>query len=161
MTTDRCEIERLYKTHYAQMYRLAMMILHDDSLARDVVQDVFASVLQNTGQTVGPGYLMSSVRNRCVNHVRDTGVRERLARLYMLDGQEYDDEDWPDEATVEAVNSIVGTALAPQCRRVVAMRFHEGLKYAEIASRLGISEVAVYKHLRHAIETIRKTLNNG
>lgn len=144
------------------MYRLAMMLLHDDSLARDVVQDVFAALLQDTGhETVGPGYLMAGVRNRCVNHVRDSGVHERIARFYMLDESEYDDDDWPDEGTVEAVSSIVGSALPPQCRRVVEMRFHEGLKYAEISSQLGISEVAVYKHLRHAIEIIRKTLNNG
>lgn len=41
---DRNDIEQLFKTHYAQMHRLARMYVHDDNLSHDIVQDVFASL---------------------------------------------------------------------------------------------------------------------
>ena len=38
----------------------------------------------------------------------------------------------------------------------------QGMSYREISTTLGISEVAVYKHLRHALDVLRqKFRNNG
>ena len=39
------------------------------------------------------------------------------------------------------------------------MRFDEHLKYKEIAQRLNISEVAVYKHLSQALMKLRTHFN--
>ena len=39
------------------------------------------------------------------------------------------------------------------------MRFNELMSYGEIAGQLGVSEVAVYKHLRHAMDVLRKIFN--
>lgn len=38
------------------------------------------------------------------------------------------------------------------------MRYRLGMKYREIAEAAGISEVAVYRHLRHALDILRQTL---
>ena len=59
------------------------------------------------------------------------------------------------------VDRIMDDCLTDRCRLVVDLRFTGGLSYAALASALGISEVAVYKHLRHAIETIRKNLREN
>ena len=39
------DIERLFRSHYAAMYRLAMLILRDEDVARDIVYDVFEALL--------------------------------------------------------------------------------------------------------------------
>ena len=44
MTTQN-DIEQLFKTHYADMHRMAMLILRDEDVARDIVHDVFANLL--------------------------------------------------------------------------------------------------------------------
>ena len=63
--TNGNDIEQLFKAHYAQMYRLAKALLHDDDLARDIVHDVFASLLDgHTSLHVSGGYLSNAVRNR-------------------------------------------------------------------------------------------------
>ena len=60
--TNKNDIEQLFKAHYAQMYRLAVALLHDDDLARDIVHDVFASLLDSSLDiTVSGGY----ARDRC------------------------------------------------------------------------------------------------
>ena len=46
-------------------------------------------------------------------------------------------------------------------RRIVALRFGEGLSQAQIAARLGLSQVHVSRLLRGALETLRRELDDG
>ncbi len=53
--TNRNDIEKLFKAHYQQMYRLAKALLQDDDLARDIVHDVFESLLHlKNSSTISP-----------------------------------------------------------------------------------------------------------
>lgn len=157
--TNRIDIERLFKTHYAQLYRLAIALLHDDDASRDVVHDVFESLLYTSRpETVGAGYLMQAVRNRCLNLLRDRDRRSRIANLWFLDTEEYDTEDWPDDETIARIYEIIKSELSEQSRRAMELRFVDGLPFAEVARRMEVSENAVYKHVRHALVIIRKKL---
>ena len=40
-------IHKLFKTHYAQMYHLAVSILYDEDESKDVVSEVFARLIRN------------------------------------------------------------------------------------------------------------------
>ena len=40
------DIERLFRQHYAQMTRLARTLLYDDEEARDVVSQVFVTLIK-------------------------------------------------------------------------------------------------------------------
>lgn len=170
------DIEKLFKAHYTQMHRLAMALLQDGDSARDIVHDVFTALIgegeggEGTpgeaeaavgGAEVTAGYLMRAVRNRCLNHIRNLGTRERIANRYFLENRDYDEEQWPDEETMQAISGIIAGELTPQCRRVVEMRFRTGMSYAEISAELQISGTAVYKHLRHALSIIRKKLKEN
>lgn len=158
---QRNDIEQLFRTHYRAMHRLAMLILRDEDVARDIVHDVFESLL-NAGLTdVSEQYLLKAVRNRCLNYLRGMSTRERINELYALDEQEIADEELPDEETIAQIHSTVANDLTDACRRVVELRFTDGKSYKEIAMMLGVSEVAVYKHLRHAIDVLRKKLSKN
>ena len=158
--TDRNNIEQLFKTHYARMLRVAVMIIHDDDLARDIVHDVFASLLACSGDFLpSESYLLKAVRNRFLNHIRDCGIHDRIALCYLADSEEYDNEDWPDEETIEAVSRLIATDITPRAREIIDLRFSKGLKFAEIAARLGISQNAVFCHMRNALSFIRKKIN--
>jgi len=163
------DIERLFKAHYTQMHRLAMALLQDGDSARDIVHDVFTALIDaggnaeaTTGNTeVTPGYLLRAVRNRCLNQIRNLNTRERIANRYFLENKDYDGEQWPDEETMRTISGIIAGELTPQCRRVVELRFHTGMSYAEISAELQISETAVYKHLHRALSIIRKKLKEN
>lgn len=172
------DIERLFKAHYTQMHRLAMALLQDGDSARDIVHDVFEaligagttgeaeSILGNEEAAVGntevtAGYLMRAVRNRCLNQIRNLSARERIANRYFLENRDYDEEQWPDEETMQAISGIIAGELTPQCRRVVELRFRTGMSYAEISAELQISGTAVYKHLHRALSIIRKKLKEN
>lgn len=160
--TNRNDIERLFKAHYAQMYRLAVVLLHDDDIARDIVHDVFASLLDSPLDIiVTGGYLIKAVRNRCLNHIRDCEIHQRIANRYFLENEEYDSEDWPDEEIIVRIYNLIDSEISPQARHIMELRFSEKLPFARIAASMGISETAVYRHMSHALTTIRKKLNEN
>lgn len=160
--TNGNNIEKLFKAHYQQMYRLAKALLHDDDSACDIVHDVFESLLySNIDTKVSPSYLLSSVRNRSLNVIRDKGIHDRILNLYFCEIDEYDTVDWPDDETIAEIYQIIKEKLTPQCRRIMELRFIEGLKFSSVAETLGISENAVYKQVRQALVIIRKNLNQN
>ena len=59
----------------------------------------------------------------------------------------------------EAILAYMDTELTPQTRKVLVLRFRQKLKYREIATELGISEVAVYKHLAQGIRKLKQKFN--
>lgn len=160
--TDKNNIERLFKSHYMQLHREASMLLQDGESARDIVNDVFVTLLSSSSEVeVTSGYLYTAVRNRCLSHIRNTDIRKRILNLYFKDIEDYDEEEWPDEETVARIYEIIKEDLNPQCRRVMELRFCEGLTFAKVAQAIGISENAVYKYVRQALVLIRKKLNEN
>ena len=159
--TEIDDIERLFRTHYASMYRLAMLILRDGNVSKDIVHDVFESLLVSQKTDVAKAYLLTAVRNRCLKHIRNLSVKDRLKEIYSIDEEEILSEEWPDEETISLIQRTVAKDLTESCRKVVNMRFAESKSYQEIADALGISTVAVYKHLRHGIDVLRRKLSKN
>lgn len=92
--------------------------LHDSDLARDVVHDVFLSLLDSDTAPDGcAAYLARGVRNRCLNIIRDTDTRRRLGMGYLLEMERYDLEDWPDEETLAKLRKLMQTGLTDKCMR--------------------------------------------
>lgn len=154
------EIERLFRANYSAMLRLAVAIVHDRDAANDVVHGVFESLLAaNPETTPDTAYLMRATHNRSMNYLRDLNVRQRIVGLYTLEIE----NDVVDPAGIpdyERMNRLINEHLSPQTSRVLRLRFYQGMKYAEIAATLSISEAAVYKHLRHAIEILRPLITD-
>ena len=150
-------IQRLFKQHYAKMYRVARTILYDEQESEDVVSDIFESLLR--GQTVlmpdtEERYLLTSVRNMCLKRLRHTST--------SLEGngciEPTDDSDIEDERLAD-IDEFVAGHLSAQEQRIFRLRFTDGCSYEEIAAAEGISRVAVWKHLSHALNLIRNHFN--
>ena len=155
---DNEALETLFRTHYREMYRLAMTLLHDEAESKDVVADVFVRMAE-AGRTEGAGYLLAAVRNRCLNQLRNRSIQQRIQRLYLLD-QEV--EAKPAEQLCEESRQLeqgIGLLEPPMCEQVVRMHFEQGLTFREIARQLCTSETTVYKYLRRAMHQLRQHLN--
>ena len=161
--TDQRKLEKLFKQHYRQMYRLATILLHDDAESKDVVHDIFARLLddhRDLREDTAQSYLLTSVRNRCLNVMRNRQIQERVEHLYLLD---LDTTITPTERLEEELRALrIGIDLLkpPVCRDVIVQHFRDGMTFKEIASRLGVSETTVYKHLHRALSQLRTHLKN-
>ena len=162
-------IEQLFRQHYPRMYRLALVLLKDEAASKDVVSDVFTDVLD--GDVVllpekASSYLLVCVRNKCLTLINRQRMKERVHHLLQTDAS-------PSIAPVDeviavidgerdrqdAILSYMNSELTPQTRKVITLRFLQKMKYREIATELGISEVAVYKHLDKGINQLKQHFN--
>lgn len=157
ITTD--DIEVLFRSNYKALLILANRILHDEEVARDIVHDVFTSLLSGNVKSATSAYLFNGVRFACLKHIRNLTIHERLNRLYAVDCHEIEDEEWPDEEEIVELNKIVDRYLPELTKKVVRLRFFKQMTYKEIAEHLSISEVSVYKHLHHAMNVLRQYYN--
>ena len=159
--TDQKKLEKLFKQYYRQMYRLATMLLHDDAESKDVVHDIFAHLLRNSQdlrEETAEHYLLTSVRNRCLNVIRSRQIQERVEHLYLLD---LDTNITPTERLEEELEALykgIGQLEPPVCRDIIMQHFRDGITFKEIANCLGVSETTVYKHLRRALNQLRTQL---
>ena len=157
------EIEQLFRQHYAQMAKLARTMLYDDEEARDVVSEVFATLIRSDIVPVNiKNYLLTSVRNRCLSILEHKSVRAKFEQAYTLEmksasqpaeegGGEYQSSD-----RLRNLMTYAEQNLTKQTLRVFRMRHLQGMKYQDIADELGISRVMVYKHLTQAMEKIKE-----
>ena len=161
--TDQKKLEKLFRQHYRQMYRMATILLHDDAESKDVVHDVFARLLddpKDLKEETAEHYLLTCVRNRCLNMIRSRKIQERVEHLYLLD---LDTTILPTERLDEELKALQkGIALLdpPICQEIIMQHFRDGMTFKEIACRLGVSETTVYKHLHRALSQLRTHLKN-
>ena len=159
--TDQSKLQKLFKQHYRQMYRLATILLHDDAESKDVVHDIFAYLLDDytdLREDTAESYLLTSVRNRCLNVIRIRQIQERIEHLYLLD---LDTTITPTERLEEELKALyqgISQLEPPVCRDIIIQHFRDGMTFKEIACHLDVSETTVYKHLRRALSQLRTHL---
>ena len=155
---EKKDIARLFRQHYAKMYRVARSILYDEQESKDVVSEIFEKLLSGDVSLMAQGeerYLLTSVRNQCLKRIRHQETRTRMEPA--MTGQTTNAEH-EDERIADIVEFVV-SHLTGQEQRIFHLRFSEGYSYDEIASAEGISRVAVWKHLSHALKEIRNRFN--
>ena len=82
------DIERMFRQHYEKMYNLVRSILSDDDESKDVVSEVFTTILADDVVLMPEseeGFLMRIVRNRCLNLIAHKSVKERVTKLLLDD----------------------------------------------------------------------------
>ncbi|MBQ9575463.1 MAG: sigma-70 family RNA polymerase sigma factor [Muribaculaceae bacterium] len=158
----RQETEILFKTHYAEMYRLAMSLLYDEDESKDVVSDIFASLLGG-GLAIrcdnARGFLLTCVRNGCINVIRHKQMRERFKKLYTTRGEPLD--CGPDDSLMLAeLRDYIDNHLSSLARRIFIMRYLQDMTCQQVADAVGVSRVTVHHHLSQSLEKINAYFNN-
>ena len=161
MTMTRSELEILFKTHYAAMYRLAMSMLYDEDESKDVVSDVFASLAD--GMIIrtdnARGFLLTCVRNSCINVIRRKQTRERFLKLYSSGTEPQ--ADGPDDALMLAeLRGYIDNQLPPLSRRIFTLRDLHDMTCQQVAEAVGVSRMTVHHHLSQSLEKINAYFNN-
>ena len=161
----RSQIESLFKTHYTQMYHLALTLLFDEAESKDVVSEVFASLL--SGSTIvrtdnAKAFLLASVRHRCLNVLLHKQVLERFARL-LTEGTDtpVSDNTAEEQLQMEELMRYVRDNLSPMEQNVFQLRYLREMSCQEVAEALNVSRQTVHAHLKQTVEKIRKYFNSN
>lgn len=155
-------IEHLFRMHYGAMFKLAVAMLHDSDEAKDAVSEVFVRLFRDNFHLPKKGtgaYLLVSVRNQCLDIIRQKQMKERVNKLLTIETE-------PDLSPIQhqtdyymELLAFADNKLTTQTRTVFRLRFDKQLSYKAIAEQVGISEAAVYKHLIQAIRKMKEQFN--
>ena len=161
----RKDVESLFKTHYAQMYHLALTLLFDEAESKDVVSEVFASLLNDSAivrTDDARAFLLTSVRHRCLNVLQHKQVQERFARLLTEDADTLmKDNTVEEQMQMEELMRYVQDNLSPLEQNIFRMRYLKEMTCQEVAEALNVSRQTVHTHLKQTVKIIRKYFNSN
>ena len=100
------------------------------------------------------GYLMRSVRNRCLNLIAHKSVKERVAKL-LLDDSDVILSEETDER-LDRLMLLIEDLEPPIRQLIFRLRYLQEKSYQEVADEVGVSKVTVFNHLSKAMDWIKK-----
>lgn len=129
--------------------------------AEDIVQDTWirlASVRNEDAIDNHTGFTVTAVKNAALGQLRKQKRRSAIdAEVNNLLWQSVDELSpervVADRDMLRAVDAALLT-MPEKSRRIFLMNRIEGISHREIARRLGISEEAVYYHIRRVVERL-------
>ena len=164
---EESALEALYARYGGLVYTLALRIVGDAELAREVLQDTFLSSWHgreayDPGRGRLPWWLMGIARNRAIDLLRSRPHRARLREQDHL-GRGIPESASPDTEEVLVARRAVTGALArlstPQ-REVIELAYYAGLTQAEIARELAQPLGTVKSRTRQAMDQLRQALRS-
>lgn len=158
---DQLAFRILFCAYSPKVYSFALRLTRSDSMAEEVVQDIFMKIWINRESAVTieqfSAYLFTITRNHIFNLLKKVAT-EATAKNHL--SKELSEAHRETEATIlyresqQILNQVVSN-LPPQQKLVYSLCHNEGLKYEEVAQRLNISRLTVKTHMQQALRTIK------
>ena len=165
MTMTKKELEIIFRQNYSEMIHLARVLLGErlrvgasagiDGEAEDVVQDIFLRIADGDIPPKNDSYLLTAVRNACLNRIRQMQLHEQVKNLFPIETENDLQPIDKQLEQLEDISAFVDEQLEEPHRSIFHLRFDEDLTIAEIARRLGLNPNTAYKYLAQSIQKIR------
>ena len=148
---NREVFEALFREYFPLLAKYAEGFVFNRDDSEDIVQSLFINLWEKADdlhiQASLKAYLYQSVKNRCLNYLRDLNVSDRHKLLYLEAMFSSSDEtDWIDPEWTEKINLALDK-LPSQMARSLRLKYMDGEKIVKIAREMKISENTVKTHL--------------
>ena len=157
--TDETQFRSIFDKYYISLCMFANQYVENDALAADIVQECFVDFWVNRRFSSLRGslehYLFSAVKHGCLNYLRNT--RRREDKHEQIREELYSETPGEDSELIEKLYLAIET-LPEERKRILHMVCIEGMKYQEVADRLGVSINTVKTQMGRSFQFLRKEL---
>lgn len=155
---EKIDIDSIFRKYYRPLCLYALHYLHIAEDAEDIVQDCLTEFLElsEKGRFVSDvkSYLFMMVRNRCFLVLKKENIIDR--NRFISDFEEtLTDTEYKEQSFMEARMWTAIDSLPDRCREAFLLCKRDGLKYEEVADRLGISVNTVKNQISKALKSIK------
>lgn len=163
---DHYAYTEIYKRYKLPLYSYLWKRLGDKEEVLDILHEVFLKIWEKRVEidytSSLSGYLFSSVRNKLLDHITHTKVKQRYIDSFY---------DFVNESPISADHLVRSNELSsyiekeinklpPKTREVFELSRKSNLSRKEIAHKLGISENTVKSHMHQALKTLKLKLGS-
>lgn len=143
---DQQAFSLLIERHYDRIYRVAVRVLNNDEAAEDLAQEVSIGLVTKLASFRGGSrfttWLYRVVVNAALDTIRSDSIRHRSERDYSELNALQHAEDAARAEQVAWLRQIM-SRLPEDLRVTVVLVLDEGMRHAEAAAVLGVSEATV------------------
>jgi RNA polymerase sigma factor (sigma-70 family) len=168
---DRTAVDDLYERFRRPAFALARRILADESLAEDVLQEVFLSVWRDPSaydraRGSFSSWLLAVVHHKAVDAVRREESQRRRQTLVQEDhalsepvaARDVEEEAWA-RVVAEQVRSALGGLSGPQ-REALTLAYYGGYTQREVAALTGAPLGTVKTRMLAGMRRLREELGD-
>lgn len=159
---DERALKQIFDLYNRKLFTIAASVLSNDSLAKDIVQDVFIDLWnrRHTSQIRNLShYLVRAIKFQVLKQLRDGKLRDRHVKLAEDIRFANQTEESLNCQELERLLSNAVDQLPPRCRHVFTLSRFENLSHKEIACRLGISAKTVEVQITKALVILRQRID--
>ena len=163
---DQKAYEEIYRRYWSLMYIACCKILKDEDEAKDIVQEVFISLLNHGSRLQIRNslsvYLYSSVRYKVLDRIKHNQVKDNYL-VSLFDYSEAADTKTDRKLLEKEFLTEMEKAinLLPEKMRIVfTMSRNQHLSHKEIANMLEISDATVKKQINNALKILKIRLED-
>jgi RNA polymerase sigma-70 factor (ECF subfamily) len=160
---DKKSFETLFRKYYAPLCHFSRKYVKDKDDCEEIVQGFFMKIWDKRGDlditTSVKNYLLSSIRNRCLNYIKHEKIKLGYqAEVMKNPNGQIDTTNFIMEVDlIERIDQSIAS-LPARRREIFVMSREQGLKYREIADQLGISIKTVETQMGQALKELRENL---
>jgi RNA polymerase sigma factor (sigma-70 family) len=156
---EKPTLRQVFEAEESPLLRYAHGLVGQRETAEDLVQEAFLKLHAHWADVDNPrAWLFRCIRNLSLNHIRD-----HKRETTLENGHEWQSDSPDPEQTLgrlEAIGTLqlLVSELDPADRSLIALKYHENLKYDQISQRTGLSVGNVGYKLHHALKNLADSL---
>lgn len=164
---DEYAFEIAFLKYYTPMCKYIWKYVRSETLAEEVIQEVFATVWETRFNLDPGGHLRGLLYEMARNKALDYIKHQKIVEQYIAEAKQQrkepshttiDFDDYKSKPLVDDIREAIND-LPPKGRRVYRLNREEGLTYKEIAAYLDISVKTVESHMRRVLQILRTRLS--
>jgi len=160
---DRLAMQVLYARHHVRVYRFVLRLVRNESMAEDLISEVFLDVWRQAGKFEGRAavstWLLAIARFKALSELRrkpEEELSEETAEALE------DTADTPDVALEKKDKSELLrkclTELSPEHREIIDLVYYHEKSVEEVAEIVGIPEATVKTRMFYARKKLAELL---
>ena len=160
---DRESFNQVFRHYYSPMVRFCIRYVADADIASEIVQDLFVKLWSNREKisfnTSFESYMLTSVRNSAITYInKERAHNEAHLRVFSEESDNTDPSETLQSNNLEESYRQILKDMPDKRREVFLASRYDGLKYSEIAEKLGISQKTVEAQMTAAIKQLKDGL---
>ena len=156
---EKPTLRQVFDAEESPLLRYAHGIVGQRETAEDIVQDAFLKLHAHWDEVIHPrAWLFRCIRNLALSHLRDHKRETPLDPTREWASATPDPEQALGKLEAIGTLQLLVAELHADDRALIALKYHDGLKYDQISQRTGLSVGNVGYKLHHALKNLADSL---